>query len=193
MKYLHPWNVCAHDICVYPKYLRIYKISAPHQECSCLIIYNSNKAAVEIFPANKRLCARKCRRPNSYYLGSAESSTSVSFSVRLKSSLSDGVASPPCSPQVGSALRNAQLIWAASLPYCTGLLYRHDLPEYSRPIKCSQLRIFSNTGPASLLSRVGGRGRGGGGESNRPCSTCNLNTCRSLFLISPFCWGSLSR
>ena len=47
-------------------------------------------------------------------------STSVSFSVRLKSSLSEGVASPPCSPQVESAHRPAQLIWAASLPYCTG-------------------------------------------------------------------------
>jgi hypothetical protein len=43
------------------------------------------------------------------------------------------------------------------------------------------------TGPASLLSSVGGRGRGGGGESNRPCSTYNLNACKSLFLISPFC------
>jgi len=30
-------------------------------------------------------------------------------------------------------------------------------------------------------------GRGGGGASNRPCSTYNLNACRSLFLISPFC------
>jgi hypothetical protein len=40
--------------------------------------------------------------------------------------------SVPCSPQVESALRPAQLIWAASLPYCTGLLYRHDLPKFSR-------------------------------------------------------------
>ncbi len=90
----------------------------------------------------KDVRGRKCRRPDSYYLGSAESPTSDSFSVRLKSSLSDGVASPPCSPQVGSALRTAQLIWAASLPYCTGLLYRHDLPEYSLPIKCSRPQIF---------------------------------------------------
>ena len=51
----------------------------------------------------------KCSRPCSYYLGSAESPTSDSFSVRLKSSLSDGVASPPCSPQVGSALRPPSL------------------------------------------------------------------------------------
>ncbi len=43
------------------------------------------------------------------------------------------------------------------------------------------------TGPASLLSRVGGRGQGGGGENNCPCSTYNLNACKSLFLISPFC------
>jgi hypothetical protein len=46
-KYSRPW-----------KYLRIHKISAPHQECSRLIIYDSNKAAVEIFAANKR-----CMRP----------------------------------------------------------------------------------------------------------------------------------
>ena len=57
LKYLRPWNVCAHDICIYPKYLRIYKISAPHQECSHLIIYDSNKAPVDIFAANKR-CMR---------------------------------------------------------------------------------------------------------------------------------------
>ncbi len=48
----------------------------------------------------KDVRGRKCRRPDSYYLGSAESPSSDSFSVRLKSSLSDGVASPPCSPQV---------------------------------------------------------------------------------------------
>ena len=39
----------------------------------------------------KDVCARECRRPNAYYLGSAESPTSDSFSVWLKSSLSDGV------------------------------------------------------------------------------------------------------
>ncbi len=57
----------------------------------------------------KDVCTRECRRPNAYYLGSAGSPTSDSFSVRLKSSLSDGVASPPCSPQVGSALRPPSL------------------------------------------------------------------------------------
>jgi hypothetical protein len=40
------------------KYLRIYKIDAPQQECSRLIIYDSNKAAVEIFAAYER-----CMRP----------------------------------------------------------------------------------------------------------------------------------
>ena len=58
MKCLRPCFVCAHDIRAYPKYLRIHKISAPHQECSRLIIYDSNKAPVEIFAANKR-----CMRP----------------------------------------------------------------------------------------------------------------------------------
>ncbi len=123
MKYLRPWNICAHEISAPMKYLSPHEISTPRQGCSRLKIYNSNKANV---------AGRKCRRPDSYYLGSAESPTSDSFSVRLKSSLSDGVASPPCSPQVESAHRPAQLTWAASLPYCTGLLYRHNLPKCSR-------------------------------------------------------------
>ncbi len=93
----------------------------------------------------KDIGGRKCRHPDSYYLGSTESPTSDSFSVRLKSSLSDGVASPSCSPQVESALRPAQLIWAASLPYCTGL-YRLVVPARPAwmfaPIKCSRPRIF---------------------------------------------------
>jgi len=93
----------------YLKYLRIYKIYAPHQECSRLIIYDSNKAAVEIFAPYERCMRPKNRRPNSYYLGSAESPTSDSFSVWLKSSRSGDVASPPCSPQVGSALRPPSL------------------------------------------------------------------------------------
>ncbi len=57
----------------------------------------------------KDVCTRKYRRPNSYYLGSAESPTSDSFSVWLKSSHSGDVASPPCSPQVGSAPRPPSL------------------------------------------------------------------------------------
>jgi hypothetical protein len=68
--------------------------------------------------------------------------SSMKFSVRLKSSPSNGVVSPPCRPQVGSALRPAQLIWAASLPYCTGLLYRHDLPKCSRPSNVGGRRYF---------------------------------------------------
>ena len=106
MKYSRLWNIRAHL-----KYLRIYKIYAPHQKCSRLIIYDSNKAAIEIFAPYKR-----CMRPNSYYLGSAESPTSDSFLVRLKSSRSGDVVSPPCSPQVGICSQTAQLIWAASLP-----------------------------------------------------------------------------
>ncbi len=93
----------------YLKYLRIYKIFAPHPECSRLIIYDSNKAAVEIFAPYERCMHPENRRPNSYYLGSAESPTSDSFSVWLKSSHSGDVASPPCSPQVGSALRPPSL------------------------------------------------------------------------------------
>ncbi len=49
----------------YLNYLRIYKIYAPHQECLRLIIYDSNKAAVEIFAPYKRCMRPKNRRPNS--------------------------------------------------------------------------------------------------------------------------------
>ena len=103
------------------KYLRIskyplpIKIYAPQLKCLRLIIYDSNKAAVEIFAPYE-----KCMRPNSYYLGSAESPTSDFLQVWLKSSRSGDVVSPPCSPQVGICSQTAQLIWAASLPYCTG-------------------------------------------------------------------------
>jgi hypothetical protein len=41
----------------------------------------------------------------------------------------------------------------------------------------------------SLLSRVGGRGR----REHPPLSYIHLNACRFLFLLSPFCWGSLFR
>ena len=120
----HTQNICLHVkysltskiFAPYLKYLRIYKIYAPHPKCSRLIIYDSNKVAVEIFAPYERCMRPKNRHPNSYYLGSAESPTSDSFSVWLKSSRSGDVASP----QVGICSQTAQLIWAASLPYCTG-------------------------------------------------------------------------
>ncbi len=150
-------NICAYqNICLhvkysltskifapYLKYLHMYKIYAPHLKCSRLIIYDSNKAAVEIFAPYERCIRPENRRPNSYYnvlsggletssgarkpgmevqepvwrsvftyitfLGSAESPTSDSFSVWLKSSCSGDVVSPPCSPQVGSAPRPPSL------------------------------------------------------------------------------------
>ncbi len=49
------------------------------------------------------------RRPNSYYLGSAESPTSDFFQVWLKSSRSGDVVSPSGSPQVKSAPRPPSL------------------------------------------------------------------------------------
>jgi hypothetical protein len=119
----------------YLKYLHIHKIYAPHQECSRLIIYNSNKAAVEIFAPYKRCMCPENRRPNSNYLGSAESPTSDSFSVWLKSS----------HVQVMLPLLQAVLKWGSALSgpaYMGGvsavlyrLLYRHDLPKYSRPVQ----------------------------------------------------------
>ena len=121
-------------------------MSAPRQRCSRLIIYDSNKATVKMLAAYKRcwrpkmlaagnVGVRKCRRPDSYYLGSAESPLCLLLSPaeELSSQKVLPLRSPPCSPQVESAHRSALLIWAASLPYCTGLLYRHDLPKCSRP------------------------------------------------------------
>ena len=124
------------------KYLRPHEISAPRQGCSRLIIYDSNKAAVEISAAYKRCWRPQMLASRLLLFGLGRISTSVSFSVRLKSSLSEGVASPPCSPQVESAHRSAQLIWAASLPYCTGLLYWHDLPKCSHPPNIRGRRYF---------------------------------------------------
>ena len=140
------------NICAYPKYLltskifaphlkylRISKIYAPHLKYLRLIIYDSNKAAVEISAPYEEYMRPENRRPNSYYLGSAESPTSDSFSVWLKSSRSGDVASPPCSPEVGICSQTAQLIWAASLPYCTGCCTGTTcqnicvLSKYSRP------------------------------------------------------------
>jgi hypothetical protein len=142
----------------------------------------------------KDVCAHKCRLPNSYYLGSAESPTSDSFSVWLKSSRSGDVASPPCSPQVEICSQTAQLIWAASLPYCTGLLYRHDLPKYSTfflgkiknltrliSVLSLQFKFIHNHKSCFSCNTFEPLNRG------RPCSKCNLNACRSLFLLSPFC------
>ena len=152
------WNICAYPKYLLPckifapskypltskifapylKYLRIYKIYAPHQECSRLIIYDSNKAAVEIFAPYERCMRPENRRPNSYYLGSAESPTSDSFSVWLKSSIRWCCLSSMQSSS-GVCSQAAQLIWAVSLPYCTGCCTSTTcqnirvLSKYSRP------------------------------------------------------------
>ncbi len=49
-------------------------MSAPSQECWRVIIYDINRAAVEMYGRRptKDVGGRKCRRPDSYYLGSAE-------------------------------------------------------------------------------------------------------------------------
>jgi hypothetical protein len=103
MKCWRPWNVGAHEMLAPMKYsksmkisaptwnilspwkyLRLHEMSAPRQRCSRLIIYDSNKATVKMLAAYKRcwrpkmlaagnVGVRKCRRPDSYYLGSAES------------------------------------------------------------------------------------------------------------------------
>ncbi len=92
MKYLRPWNIRAHEIFAPMKYLRPHEIFAPRQRCSRLIIYDSDKATVEISAAYKR-----CWRPKMLAAGNVGVQTltiwarqnlqpSDSFSVRLKSS-----------------------------------------------------------------------------------------------------------
>ncbi len=144
VKYSHTskYSLTSKIFAPYLKYLPIYKIYSPHQECSRLIIYDSNKAAVEIFPPYERCMRPGNRRPNSYYLGSAESPTSDSFSVWLKSSRSGGVASPPCSPQVGSALRPPSLYGRRLCRTVPAVVPARPAKKYSRPVKCSRLRIF---------------------------------------------------
>ncbi len=142
MKCSRPWNVRAHDIRAYPKYLRIHKIFAPHQECSRLIIYDSNKADVEIFTAYKRCMRPQMLAPKLLLFGLGRISN---FWLLL--SLAEELSFRWCclsSMQSSSGIcsQTTQLICAASLPYCTGLLYRHNLPKYSRPVKCSRPRIF---------------------------------------------------
>ncbi len=83
----------------------------------------------------KDVCVQKCRRPSSYYLGSAESPTSDSFSVWLKSSCSDDVASPPCSSQVGSALRP---------PSLHGRHLCRTVPACCTGTTCQNIRALSN-------------------------------------------------
>ncbi len=116
------------------KNLRIYKIYAPYLKYLRLIIYDSNKAALEIFAPHEKCMRPENRCPNSYYLGSAESPTSDSFQVWLKSSC-----------QVMLSLLHAVLKWDLH-PGCPAymggvsavlyrLLYRHDLPKYWRPVQ----------------------------------------------------------
>ncbi len=119
-------------------------------------IYDRTKADVEISAPGENLRAyqkvrrisyvpikklgahQKVRRISSapsYYLGSAESPTADFLQVWLKSSRS-GPRRWCCLlfMQTSSDLKaqTALLLWAASLPYCTGLLYQHDL---SKPLR----------------------------------------------------------
>jgi hypothetical protein len=85
--FAHTQNICAHleisahiqNVCLHLKYLRRSKISAPLLKYLGLIIYDRNKAAIEISAPYEKYMHPENRRPNSYYLGSAESPTSDFF------------------------------------------------------------------------------------------------------------------
>ncbi len=97
----HTQNICLHlkysltskISAPHLKYLRICKIYALHSKCSRLIIYDRNKAAIEIFAPHE-----KCMRPEN----------------RL----------PYCPAYMGGV---------SAVLY--RLLYRQDLPKYSRPVQ----------------------------------------------------------
>ncbi len=129
MKCSLPWNVRAHEMFAPMKCSLPWNVRAHEMFASMKCARQWNVRAHEMF------APMKCSRPYSYYLGSAESPTSDSFSVRLKSSLSDIVASPPCSPQVGICSQTGHLIWAASLLSCTGTTCPNIrvLSKYLRP------------------------------------------------------------
>ncbi len=131
MKCLRPWNVRAHEM------FAPIKCSRP-----------SNVRAHEMF------APIKCLRPCSDYLGSAESPTSVSFSVRLKGSLSDGVASPPWSSQTAwralsqmvLSLLHAGLKWdlLSDLPSLYGRRVCRTVPACCTGTTCPNVRVLSN-------------------------------------------------
>ena len=75
------------------------------------------------------------------YLGSADSPLCSPPQSGWRS-LSEGVDSPPSGPQVESVHKSAQLIWAASLPYWHGWLYRHDLPKTCQNAECRRPPTF---------------------------------------------------
>jgi hypothetical protein len=159
------------NICACPKYIRISKIYAP-KLCKIVkllrhIIYDRNKTDVEISAPIKNICAKCMRpsenlRPNSYYLGLAESPTSDFFQVWLKSSPSGDVASPSCGPQVIWAPRPPSLYGqrlsrtvpavvparlakiSASCPNVCGCIYFHPfLRENQKPISAYKCPITS--------------------------------------------------
>ncbi len=104
----------------------------------------------------------KNRRPNSYYLGSAESPTSDFFQVWLQSSRSGDVVSPPCSPQVIWAPRPPSLygrrlsrtvaavvparlakISASCQNICGRIYFHHFLGKNQKPISAYKCPITS--------------------------------------------------
>ena len=147
--------------------MRICKIYAPHSKCSRLIIYDSNKAAIEIFAPYERCMRPENRRPNSYYLGSAESPTSDSFSVWLKSSRSGDVASPPCSPQVGSALRPPSLY---------GRRLCRTVPACCTGTTCQNIRALSNVRGREYFHLFSGKNQKPNSAHKCPITSVQIRT-----------------
>jgi hypothetical protein len=123
----------------FPKYWQISKMLADFQnvggfpKCWRISKMLADLQNVGGFPKCWRL--QKIRRP--YYLGSAESPAADFLLVWLKSSRSDPrrcdvlLMRSPSERWTACTL----LLFAHSLPYCTGWLYRPDKPKYARKSK----------------------------------------------------------
>jgi hypothetical protein len=163
------WNICTNPKYLPSKiftphlnYLCISKIYAPQLKCLRLIIYDSNKAAVEISAPYEKYMRPENRRSNSYYLGSAESPSSdfwllslaeeLSFRWCCLSSLQSSSAMPMPSPGFYTGL------WPIRSRHCRG----RGIPERGGRCEGGSVGGGGREGGRRALIQVkeGGRGEG---------------------------------
>ncbi len=136
------WNICAYPkylltsktFAPYLKYLRISQIYAPHLKYPRLIIYHSNKAAVEISAPYEEYMRLKIgaqtliiwARQNLQLLTSSKSGWRALVQVML--SLLHAVLKWDLHPGHPAYMGGISAVLYR-------LLYRHDLPKYSRPVQ----------------------------------------------------------
>ncbi len=145
------WNICAYPkylltsktFAPHLKYLRISKIYAPHLKYLRLIIYDSNKADVEISAPMKNICAHQ----------KIDAQTLTIWARQYLHLLTSSKSGWRALVQVMLSLLHAVLKWCEHpgppaymggvSPVLYRLLYRHDLSKYLRPVQISAAHIFS--------------------------------------------------